>query len=414
MELQLQALTQSGARLVALAEELAEEFGARAGAGDREGRFSLKNIEALKRSGYFAAPIPVQCGGMGVEAVHDVLVASTRLAQGDASTTIGVNMHLSIAIGLVRSWQRAVCAGDRERAARGVTQMEAIAAGKLIVASAATEAGREVPHPATSASRNVSGWLVNGNKIFATMSPAATHLALSLVYTTQSGEERLAFAQVPADAPGITINDDWDALGMRSSGSGSVRIENLQLPADAFTEDYPAGEWSTGLMERYLAAGPMHASASLGIAESAAAQAVAFVSAGRKGSRGARLTERPTLQLLAAEDAIDLTAMRATFSRAGVLIDAYFAAHRAAPGALSEIRSVFTEVQAAKAFVHAAAIRIVDRALALSGGAGYMSKHPLSRLYRDVRAGPFMQPLSTTAAQEFIGRVTLGLEPIVA
>jgi len=68
------------------------------------------------------------------------------------------------------------------------------------------------------------------------------------------------------------------------------------------------------------------------------------------------------------------------------------------------------EVQAAKAFVGEER-RIVDRAVTLSGGAGYMRMHALSRAYGDVTAATFMQPLGAVRAYNFLGEVSLGLEP---
>ena len=95
MPIELTANTDPGAALVAIAEELSEELGARAAEHDRDGSYPFEAIDALKAAGYFAAPVPVELGGLGVSSAHDLVVASSRLARGDASVATGVNMHWS-------------------------------------------------------------------------------------------------------------------------------------------------------------------------------------------------------------------------------------------------------------------------------------------------------------------------------
>ena len=77
---ELTAKTESGTRLVELAERLAEDMATRAAQHDREASFPFASFDALKRAGYFTAPIPAEHGGLGVTSVHDLLVASSRLA----------------------------------------------------------------------------------------------------------------------------------------------------------------------------------------------------------------------------------------------------------------------------------------------------------------------------------------------
>jgi alkylation response protein AidB-like acyl-CoA dehydrogenase len=106
--------------------------------------------------------------------------------------------------------------------------------------------------------------------------------------------------------------------------------------------------------------------------------------------------------------------MRATFSRAATLVDGFSTAHLAVDPTSDELVGMFTEVQAAKTFINDTAARLVDRALTLSGGAGYMRSHPLARAYRDVRAGSFMQPLGVMRAYEYVAQAALGREPTLS
>ena len=66
MPIELTAHTDTGARLVSIAEQLSEQLAARAAEHDRDGTYPFEAIDALKAAGYFAAPVPIELGGLGV------------------------------------------------------------------------------------------------------------------------------------------------------------------------------------------------------------------------------------------------------------------------------------------------------------------------------------------------------------
>jgi alkylation response protein AidB-like acyl-CoA dehydrogenase len=381
MPIELTARTEAGERLVAIAETLSQQLSARATEHDRDGSYPFEAIDALREAGYFAAPVPAELGGLGVSSAHDLVVASSRLARGDASVAIGVNMHLVAVLNMERRRQ----AGARSFDAA----LERIAGDGVVLAAAVSERGQDLTRPGTAATRTAAGWRIDGRKLFCTMSPAATDLYVAVTYFDDDGIERYAYAMVPTDAPGVVVHDDWDGLGMRASGSHSVSLEAVELPESAVRGGFRAGD-ALSYMERNLVAGLFHASASLGIAESADAIT-------RRGLAGrVNGDARPRMQV--ADNAIDLAAARGVLARAAVLVD---------DGA-ADVEALFAEAQAAKAFVNEAAARVVDRTLALSGGAGYINASPLARAYRDVRAGAFMHPLGANRAYDHLAHVALG------
>jgi alkylation response protein AidB-like acyl-CoA dehydrogenase len=399
MPIELTAHTDTGTRLVAIAEQLSEQLAARAAEHDRDGTYPFEAIAALKAAGYFAAPIPIEFGGLGVSTTHDLVVAASRLARGNASVAIGVNMHLVAVLNMVRRHQVAAAGGAERRARAFATSLEQIVHDGVVLAAAISERGQDLTRPGTVATRTDSGWRIDGRKMFCTMSPAATDLYVAVTYTDEKGVDRYAYAMVPTDAPGVIIHDDWDALGMRASGSNSVSLEGVELPESGVRGGFVAGD-PLPYMERNLHSGLFHAAASLGIAESADAIA-------RRGIVG-RINgdARPRMQV--ADNAVDLAASRGILARAAELIDEHRAANPASDGSADELSALFAEAQAAKAFVNEAAARVVERALALSGGAGYVNGSPLARAYRDVRAGSFMHPLGANRAYDYLAHVALG------
>ena len=402
MTFELTARTTQGERLVALAETLSIEIGPQAAAHDRDASFPFDSLAAVKRSGYLTAPIPEELGGLGVTSVHDQLVASSRLARGDASLTLGVNMHVVYLLNMARRWQIAKAAGDERRSRGFAATLEQVARDGTVFAAAGSELGQDLTRPTTTATGIGTGWIVSGRKVFCTMSPAADVLYTAVTYTDDGGRERYGYAMIPRETPGVVVHDDWDALGMRASASHSVSFHNVQLPLSALRGGFPIGD-AVAYIERNLSAGLFHAAAALGIAETAESAA--------RAQLGRRDDLDPRGQMLAAENVVDLSACRAVFSRAATLIDEHHARNSTSIGTAEELTGLFAEAQSAKAFIAEAAVRIVDRALALSGGAGYLNGSPLARAYRDVRATAFMHPLGANRAYAFLGELAAGRAP---
>lgn len=404
---ELQAITEPGKRFVALAEEHAADFSTRADRHDREGSFPFENIAALQKCGFMAAPVPEEFGGFGLSSAHDHMVGMNRLARGCASTAIAANMHLIAATIMARIWQ------NRESAPENTVNavkafLAAIGAGQLIGCAPNTEAGTDLFSPMSELTPVDGGYLLNGRKIFGTLSPAA-QIMFSTARLRRPEGDVVVLCVVPKGTPGMDVKDDWDALGMRGSGSGDVVYTDVKLPE---TSTVIQGAWGVfggervdGAPEMMMPGGSLSA-CFLGIAE--AAQAIAIeMAARRKGASQKRMADRSGIQQLIGENEVDLYAARAAVRHAGLSEDALRDGGMSAEGATQLMR----DHQCMKRIVERNAIQIVDRAMTVSGGAGYLSNHPLSRLYRDVRAGPFMQPFGAYEVLEYLGKSALGIDP---
>jgi alkylation response protein AidB-like acyl-CoA dehydrogenase len=408
MNTELQATTEAGKKFVALAEEHAADFATRADQHDRDGSFPHENIEALQDSGFLAAGIPADLGGMGLSSPLDLAIGMSRLARGCASTAISANMHLiaTTVIGRILRWRDQ---GNPAQVAPAEAIGRAIAAKQVVACAPGTEAGTNLNAPMTEATAVDGGFAIHGRKMFATLSPAANLMFVNLRMKDGDGY-RTALGIVPKATAGVTVLDSWDALGMRASGSHDVTFEDVRVPAGSIIPGGPWGGSDEAGADMNLSFNFALPVCFLGIAEAARDLAVELAMR-PKGPQGKRLADRIPVQQLIAEIELDLAVARAIAERTGRQLESYF--ERTPPGGAMEGEgfAMLKEQQVMKYVVQRRAIDIVDRAMTATGGSAYMSKSPFSRLYRDVRAGPFMQPFAPYEALEFIGKVTLGIDP---
>jgi alkylation response protein AidB-like acyl-CoA dehydrogenase len=410
MDWELQPVTEPGRRFVETAEAHAADFAKRAAEHDVDGTFPHENFDELKASGFLAAPVPEEFGGWGLTSVNDYAAGVNRLARGDGSTAIAAAMHLSFCLMGARTWRLQQAEGDEQAAVSGGF-LSLLGAGAIAMANV-TEPGTDIRHPLTEFTKVDGGYRLTGHKIFGTLSEVADLFFVPGRITNDDGSVSRVGAIVTRGAPGQDIKSNWNALGMRGSGSHDIVYEDcfieeaLMLPGGA-----PLGEDDMFSLSIATAAQLPLVAAMFGIAERAHELVVDMVRTRKKAPSNSPLAERRGIQQQVAEMEIDMVTCRALLAWGGRFLDDVFVDTPLTEVTADLLHDVNRETQCIKLTVNRKAIEIVDRALTISGGAGYMSGNELSRLYRDVRAGPFMQPLSPVDVYEYVAKVALGLDP---
>lgn len=404
MTFDLHPKTEAGRRFVAAAHELTPELRETAAIADRDSTMSAETFRKLQDTGIAAACVPEALGGWGLSSVYDWMLGIRALAEGDGAAAIAINMHLGVTRGMGQAW---AMSGSRVDSSAAIP-LRAVAAGEMLICATATERGTDNLHPLTEATATEDGWLINGHKMFVTMSPLATHLAMNLRMRDDEGDF-LATTMLPIDTPGLIQQDDWDALGMRGSGSQSIKFENVKARAGSVRKLAPWGMWSTTVLINRTLGNLTLVAAFLGIAEHARELALESLSKQKKLDQLVR--NNPGVQQSVGEMEIELTQCRGTLAQAGAGVDAWLANAAEQPPTLEQAHELMQSYQAAKWVVNRGAISIVDKAMDLAGGSGFMTSNALSRLYRDVRAGPFMQPHAAVDIRGYVGQVALGVYP---
>jgi len=390
-------LTERQQRFLDLAAELADTFAPRADAHDRDGTFPFENYADLRRSGYLRMVVPPEYGGDGAN-LFEVVLAQERLARGDGATAMAVDMTLHM-IGRMAeqpSWPAPIFA----EVCRAIVEQGAL------INSAATEPELGSPSrgglPATTATPTDGGWLISGHKQFVSMAPALNYFVVSaaLPPSADAPKGATASAVVPADSPGLRLEDTWSsALSLRTSGSYDVLLDQVFVPDAWLVERQPVGGPPPQGAPLALAWFGLTLSAVyLGIGQAAADAVGAYARERTPSALGRPIATLPNIQRRVGEiQALLLPARAVLYQAARTWVEQPEQRAGLAPS-----------LALAKYLCTNAAIAATDAALRIAGGFGLTRKLPLERFYRDARAG-LTHPPNDDAALEMIGRAALGM-----
>ncbi len=378
---------------VALATQHAEAFEPRAERHDRENSFPFEDFGDMQQSGYLAAPVPRELGGMGA-GLLELCQAQEALAAGAPATALGVNMHL-FTVGLTAEMWRV------EPDPRIEAFLRVVAEGQMIVAASISEAetsGNNFRHAATRAERTDGGYRVSGRKIFASISPVMTAYTTHALYEDPERGPLLVHFLVARDAPGLDVMDNWDAMGMRATGSNDIVLDDVFVPDETVVAERPAGVLDSFALSSHKWFNLTFAAVYTGVAIGAKRFAERYVSERVRKPYDQPMSRFPSIQYLAAEMEIAIET-----SRALVWKTATDLSQRADVSERDFARAV-----AAKYVASRNAIDVVDKAMSAVGGSGYLRRSPLERLYRDVR-GAKVHPPSHYDILEIVGKAALGV-----
>jgi alkylation response protein AidB-like acyl-CoA dehydrogenase len=338
--------------------------------------------------------LPKADGGLGAT-LADAVEMLAAIGAVDGSSALGLAMHTQVLGGALHAgtWPEPALAALRA----------ATAAGGLVNA-ASTEEGSGSPArgglPSTTARAAAGAYLVDGEKTWTTWLPALTHAVVSARLAddaaaasagTGAGPPTIVQFLVDLDSPGVERLPAFDALGMRGSASGRLRLTGVRVPHDRLIARRQAGppDGRGSVAQTWFAL--CIAGVYLGIGEGARRRVVRWAIDRRPGEGSSAVADLPTIQLRLGRMDAALRAARI------VLLDV---AAGPDPDA--------ADVVLAKHVATTAAVVATDEALRIAGGPGFLTGS-LERAFRDARAGLINPPLEDVALGGF-GRALVEAE----
>jgi len=393
-------LTPSEADLTARARDFSARILApRAPRWDLEASFPADNYADMHREGWLGICIPREDGGMGADFRAYCLVAA-EFGRACGATALTWNMHVCSTLwsGMLTDDLEMDAATRATHRARRSAHYAGILGQGLVYSQPFSEGGAAAAGGVafgTTARRVPGGFLVNGRKIFASLSGHADRYG---ILPTEARESQNAsrrdtlYLAVPADAPGVSVTGDWDPLGMRGTVSRTLVFQDVFVAEVAAL--MPAGLYFQAARRwphMFLTLSPTY----MGLAQAAYDFCIRYLRGEEPGTPPVKRRQYPTKQIAVAQMHVMLEQTKAIW---------FQAVTEAGPDPSKE---QVMRAYAAQYSVMENAHAIAALAIRTCGGQAMLKSLPLERIFRDSRCGALMLPWTAELCLDRLGRDAL-------
>ena len=343
-----------------LAKEFAEnEIKPTAEEVDETGGFPMEIYQKMAKAGFLGIKIPKAYGGSGGDH-RSYAIVMEELAKASGVSTIWISSPNSLqSTPILRD-------GTEEQKEQYLRPM---VTGEKLFAFGLTEpgAGSDAASILTTAEKDGDDYILNGRKTFITGAPVSDYVIVFAKTNPELGVKGISTFVVDSKLEGVSFGKAENKMGMIGCPTSDVVLENVRVSKDCML-----GREGKGFINamKTLSVGRLGiASQALGLAQGAFDICKEYMK--ERVQFGKTLSKFQNTQFILAEMETKLAAMRHLVYDAAYKMDLGQAADK--------------EASMAKLFATEEAKWIIDKALQIHGGYGYIKEYPVERMYRDIR-----------------------------
>ncbi|MCW2599342.1 MAG: acyl-CoA dehydrogenase-like protein [Frankiales bacterium] len=343
-----------------LARDLtAKEIAPHVAGWEREGQLPRSLHKTFANAGVLSVAFPEEVGGGGGDSIDAAIVAEEILLGGGSGGVVASLFTHGIAVPHI------VQSGSRDLVDRYVRPT---LAGDLIGALAVTEpgGGSDVAGLRTRAVRDGDAYVVTGAKTYITSGVRADFVTTA-VRTGDDGYGGISLLVIDKGLPGFTVSPPLDKMGWRASDTAELSFDEVRVPAANLVGDEGAG--FVLIMKQFQSERLAMATQAWATAQRCLDLVIPWLK--DRETFGRPLSSRQVVRHKVAEMARQVWVAKT--------------ATRAAYEAWLDTGDAVTEVSMAKNTACAVCDHVVDEAVQLFGGLGYMRESEVERHYRDSR-----------------------------